>query len=141
MKKILFVAAVLALGFTTAQAQYDPRYDNRNDRHENDRDYNRSNRDYEPGRGRNSDIDRLQRQVREDISIGIRRGTLNSREASALMHQYDRIEGMQRKFSSRGRLSNRETRILTGELERLMADTNRMSSRRGDNWARGRNRY
>lgn len=136
MKKILFAAAIFVLGFTSVQAQYDSRYDNRSNRHNNDRyGYN------QPGDGRNSDINRLQRSVREEISVGIRRGTLNAREASALMHQYDRIEVMQRKFSSRGRLSNREERILRGELQNLMTDTQRLSSRRHDNWARGRNRY
>lgn len=136
MKKILFAAAIFVLGFTSVQAQYDSRYDNRSNRHNNDRyGYN------QPGDGRNSDINRLQRSVREEISVGIRRGTLTAREASALMHQYDRIEVMQRKFSSRGRLSNREERILRGELQNLMTDTQRLSSRRHDNWARGRNRY
>ena len=136
MKKILFTAAIFVLGFTSVQAQYDSRYDNRSNRHNNDRyGYN------QPGDGRNSDINRLQRSVREEISVGIRRGTLNAREASALMYQYDRIEVMQRKFSSRGRLSNREERILRGELQNLMTDTQRLSSRRHDNWARGRNRY
>lgn len=136
MKKILFAAAFLAFGFTTAQAQYDSRYDNRGGRYDN-----RSNRHPGPDDERNFDINMLQRQVREEISVGIRRGTLNSREASGLMHRYDRIEIMQRKFNSRGRLSHRETRILREDLERLMVDTRRMSSHRNDSWARGRNRY
>ena len=141
MKKILFAVAVLALGFTSAQAQYDSRYDNRNDRHDNDRYDNRSREYSRPGDDGNFDINRLQRQVREEISVGIRRGTLNSRESSVLMREYDRIEIMQRRFSSHGRLSNREERILRNELQGLMADTQRLSSRRSDNWARGRNRY
>jgi hypothetical protein len=139
MKKILFAVAVLALGFTNAEAQYNSRHNNRDDRRDQGR-YDDRNYGY-PGDDKNYDINRLQRQVREEISIGIRRGTLSSRESSALMHRYDRIEGMQRKFGSRGRLSNREARILRGELGQLMAETQRLSSRRGDNWARGRNRY
>jgi hypothetical protein len=135
MKKILFAAAILVLGFTNANAQYNSRYDHRDDRRYDDRGYGHRDND------RNYDINRLQREVREQISVGIRRGTLSSREASALMNRYDRIEIMQRKFNSRGRLSNREVRILRGELDQLMAETHRLSSRRGDNWARGRNRY
>jgi hypothetical protein len=135
MKKILFAAAILALGFTTAQAQYDSRYDNRNDRRDRHDNYGYGNSEG------NFEVNRLQRQVRDEISVGIRRGTLNGRESSMLLHEYDRIEIMQRKFNSRGRLSNREERILRNELERLMADTQRLSSRRNDNWARGRNRF
>jgi hypothetical protein len=135
MKKILFAAAFIVLGFTNANAQYNSRYDHRDDRRYDNRGYSHRDND------RNYDINRLQREVREQISVGIRRGTLSSREASALMNRYDRIEMMQRKFNSRGRLSNREVRILRGELDQLMAETHRLSSRRGDSWARGRNRY
>ena len=139
MKKIFFAAAILALSFTGASAQY---HSDDRDRYDN-RDYNnrdRYNNDYR--QDRTSDIGYLQREVRQEISAGIQRGTLNSREANALMSQYERIEAMERKFSHRGRLSPRESRILREDLERLMADARRMSSRRGDHWARDRrNRY
>jgi len=138
MKKILFVAAIFALGFSSANAQYGPRddrYDNRGNnypQHQNDR-----NSD-----GRDSEINYLQREARQRIDAGIRRRALSPREADILMHEYRRIEVMERKFSHRGRLSSKESRILRSELERLLADTHRMSDRRGgDNWARGRNRY
>ncbi|KAA6439454.1 hypothetical protein FEM33_14445 [Dyadobacter flavalbus] len=133
MKKIFVAAVMFALSFTGASAQYpyNDRYDHRD---YNNRD--RYNQDYR--HDRSSEIGYLQREVRQEISTGIQRGTLNSREASALMNQYERIEAMERKFSHRGRLSPRETRILREDLERLMADTRRMSSRRGDHWARDR---
>lgn len=135
MKKILFAAAFIAFGFTSASAQYYGQG--------RDRDYNRGDvyrdgpRDY-----RGSMVNDLQRQARQQIAVGIERGTLNPREASALMHEYERIEARERKFSHRGRLSPREERILMQDLERLMADTRSMSSRRNDNWARNpRGRY
>lgn len=126
MKKILFAAAVLALGFTSASAQYGPRYDSR------DR-YDHSDRSRH-----GNDINYMQRQARQQIAQGVQRGTLNSREANALMSQYERIEARERKYSHRGRLSPREARIIRQDLERLMADTQRLSSRRGDGWARER---
>jgi len=139
MKKIFFAAAVLALSFTGASAQYQH---NDRDRYDN-RDYDnrdRYNNDYR--NDRSSEISYLQREARQEISKGIQRGTLDSREANVLMSQYDRIEAMERKFSHRGRLSPRETRMLRQDLERLMADTRRMSNRRGEHWARDRrNRY
>jgi Spy/CpxP family protein refolding chaperone len=133
MKKILFAAAMIALGFTSASAQYGPRQD---DRYRGDR--------YDNGYHHQpmSDINYLQREARQKIADGIQRGTLSSREANALMAQYERIEARERKFSHRGRLSPREARILRQDLERLMADTRKLSSRRGDHWARDRrNRY
>lgn len=130
MRKILFVAAMLTLGFVNANAQYGPRYDHRDDR--------RDDRHHGQVDDRNYDINRMQREVREDISFGMRRGTLNPRESSMLMREYDRIEAMQRKFSHRGRLSNREARILRSELQRLSADTHRLTNNRNGNWARGR---
>ena len=132
MKKILFAAAILALGFSEASAQYGPRYDSRDrDRYENDH-----------RNGRTSEVNHLQREARQQIATGIQRGTLSSREASVLMDQYERIEARERKFSHRGRLSPRESRMLQNDLERLMAETRRLSSRRGDSWARERrNRY
>lgn len=132
MKKILFVAAVLALGFSNANAQYDSRYDHHD---------NRENHYPEYGRGGDSEINYLQREARQRIDSGIRRRAISPREADVLLHEYRRIEAMERKFSRRGRLSNRESRILRSELERLMADTNRMGNRRGDHWARERGRY
>lgn len=142
MKKIFFAAAILAFSFTGAYAQYphNDRYDNRD---YDNREYNNRDR-YNDNYRQNgsSEIGYLQREVRQEISKGIQRGTLNSREANGLMSQYERIEAMERKFSHRGRLSPRESRILREDLERLMADTRRMSSRRGDHWARDRrNRY
>lgn len=131
MRKILFVAAIIALGFTTANAQYGPR----DDRYRND-DY-RDRREYRDNR--NSDIDYMQREARQQINDAIRSRSLSQREAHMLMREYDRIEARQRNFSHRGRLSNREERILRDDLRRLMADTHRLS-RRGDGWAR-RGRY
>jgi hypothetical protein len=125
MKKILFAAVVLALGFTNASAQYGPRY--------NDRD------DYRDGRNHNrtSDINYLQREARQHIADGVQWGTLTSREANALMNQYERIEAKERRFSHRGRLSPREERILREDLRQLMSDTRRLSNHK-DRWARDR---
>lgn len=131
MKKIFF-AAMLALGFTSAFAQYGatPRSE-RGDRRHNE---------YRHRSG--SEINYLQREARQQIAVGINRGTLSRREANMLMNRYERIEARERDFSHRGRLSPRETRILREDLERLMADTRRMSDRRGDGWARdNRGRY
>jgi hypothetical protein len=136
MKKILFAATILAFGFTTASAQYGSRYDDRDRNHGEYRD-----RDGHRG-GRMSDINFLQREARQQIAAGVQRGTLTSREASALMNEYDRIEARERRYSHRGRVSPREARVLREDLERLMANTRRMSDRRGDHWARDRrNRY
>ncbi|WAC12794.1 hypothetical protein [Dyadobacter pollutisoli] len=136
MKKILFAAAILALGFTSASAQYDSRYNDRDRSHNEYRDH-----DGHRG-GRMSDINFLQREARQQIAAGVQRGTLTSREANALMNEYDRIEARERRYSHRGRVSPREARVLREDLERLMANTRRMSDRRGDHWARDRrNRY
>ena len=139
MKKILFAAAFIAFGFTSASAQYNGR-----DR-DYDRDYNRNHGEVYRNNPRDSRgylVNDLQRDARQQIAIGIDRGTLNPREASALMHEYERIEARERKMSRRG-LSPREERDLIQDLKRLMAETRSMSSRRhGDNWARNpRGRY
>ena len=127
MKKIFF-AAMLALGFTSAFAQYGATpHSERGDRRHNE---------YRQRGG--SEINYLQREARQQIAAGINRGTLSRREANALMNRYERIEARERDFSHRGRLSPREARILREDLERLMADTRRMSDRRGDGWARDR---
>jgi len=144
MKKIFFVAAILALGFSSANAQYNPRDDRRDNnypQYPNQRgDYSNDRDDY--SRGRDSEINYLQREARQRIDAGIQRRALSPREADVLLHEYRRIEAMERNFSHRGRLSNKETRILRSELQRLMADTHRLSDRRGDNWARQpRGRY
>jgi len=139
MKKIFFVAAILALGFTNADAQYDSRYDRRDNRDNNYPGYSNGRDEY--ARGKDSEINYLQREARQRIDAGIQRRALSPREADLLMREYRRIEGLERQFSHRGRLSNKEARILRSELERLMVDTRRMSDRRGDNWARERGRY
>ncbi|SEI75681.1 hypothetical protein SAMN04487995_2049 [Dyadobacter koreensis] len=131
MKKILFVAAILAFGFTNASAQYG--YDRgRGDVYRNS-----------PREQRDFGVNSLQREARQQIAAGIQRGTLNSREAAILMNEYDRIADRERRYSSHGRLSPKEARKLTNDLERLMAETRQMSHRRGgDNWARSpRGRY
>ena len=125
MKKILFAVALLALAFTNASAQYSSTEHS-----------DRGRRHTEYRRGGGSDINYLQREARQQIAAGINRGTLSSREANALMNRYERIEAREQAFSRRGRLSGRETRILREDLQRLMADTRRMSDRRGDGWAR-----
>ncbi|SEJ48452.1 hypothetical protein SAMN05216327_11189 [Dyadobacter sp. SG02] len=124
MKKILFAAVVLALGFTNASAQYGPRYDYRNGaNHE-----------------RMSDINRLQREARQNIANGVQWGTLTSREANMLMNRYENIQDKERQFARHGRLSNREERILRNDLHELMSDTRRLSRDR-DRWSRdGRQR-
>lgn len=127
MKKILFAAVVLALGFTNASAQYGPRYD---------RDH------YHDGysRERMSDINRLQREARQNIANGVQWGTLTSREANMLMNRYENIEDKERHFARHGRLSHREERILRNDLHELMSDTRRLSRDR-DRWSRdGRHR-
>jgi len=131
MKKILFAAVVLALGFTNASAQYGPRPDYRDDHRDG---YSRE---------RGSDINRMQREARQHIANGVQWGTLTSREANALMNQYERIEAKERKFARHGRLSPREERILREDLLQLMSDTRRLGNDR-DRWARdrhGRGRY
>lgn len=125
MKKILFAAVVLALGFTNASAQYGPRYNSRDGYHDG----------YE--RGRMSDINRLQREARQNIASGVQWGTLSSREANMLMNRYEGIEAKERKFSRHGRLSAREERILRDDLRELLSDTRRLTSDR-DRWARDR---
>ena len=128
MKKIFFAVAFIALGFTNASAQYGATpHSERGDR-----------RHQEYRQGGRSEIEYLQREARQQISAGINRGTISRREANALLDRYERIEARERDYTRRGRLSNRETRILREDLQRLMADTRRMSDRRGDGWARDR---
>lgn len=128
MKKILFAAVVLALGFTNASAQYGPRYDYRDGYHDG------------ASRERMSDINRLQREARQNIANGVQWGTLTSREANMLMNRYENIEDKERHFARRGHLSNREERILRNDLHELMSDTRRLSRDR-DRWSRdGRHR-
>jgi hypothetical protein len=136
MKKIFLVATLLVFGFTAANAQYGPRddryrYDNRDNRDERGSHDNR-------GRGHsiNSEINYLQREAREKIAVGIRSRQLSRREAGMLTNRYERIEMKEREFSHRGRLSNRETKVLRNDLKQLIADTHRMT-RRNDGWARG----
>jgi Spy/CpxP family protein refolding chaperone len=127
MKKIFFAVAFIALGFTSASAQYGSTPHSSRDRYRG-----------EERHGGSSEINYLQREARQQITAGINRGTLSRREAHALMNRYERIEAKERDYTHRGRLSQRETRILREDLERLMADTHRMSNRRGDGWARDR---
>jgi chromatin segregation and condensation protein Rec8/ScpA/Scc1 (kleisin family) len=134
MKKILFAAAVLFLGYTNANAQYRP------DRNRNQDSYQQGYDEYDRSRDRARDINYMQREAKEQIARGIHSGRLSPREASVLMREYDKIADMERRFTRRGHLSNKERRILTSDLERLMAQTNQMSSRRGDNWARDHRR-
>jgi hypothetical protein len=128
MKKIFFAIVMFSLGIVSVQAQYGPRPNHGpvyNDRY--DRDANR-------------DVHVLKRQAREQIAEGIRRGTLNSREANSLMKQYDRLDHRAAKLTDRrGRISERDARALRDDLHRLMADTRRMSDHRSDRWANGRN--
>ncbi|WP_215238843.1 hypothetical protein [Dyadobacter helix] len=136
MKKILFAAAVLFLGYTSANAQYHS--DRNRDRDSYQPDYD----EYDRSRDRARDINYMQREAKEQIARGMHSGKLSPREASVLMREYDKIADMEHRFSRRGHLSNKERRILTSDLERLMAKTYQMSSRRGDNWARDyRRRY
>lgn len=133
MKKIFLIATLLVFGFTAANAQYGPRddryrHDNRNDRHD-DRDRGR-------GYSSNSEINYLQREAREKIAFGIRSRQLTRREANMLTNRYERIEMKEREFSHRGRLSNRETKILRNDLRQLISETHRLT-RRNDGWARG----
>jgi hypothetical protein len=134
MKKIFLIATLLVFGFTAANAQYGPRddryrHDNRNDRYE-DRD------DRGRGHSSNSEINYLQREAREKIAFGIRSRQLTRREANMLTNRYERIEMKEREFSHRGRLSNRETKILRNDLRQLISETHRLT-RRNDGWARG----
>lgn len=123
MKKILVAAAVAVFSFNAAFAQYGPR-DHRPDHYE-----------YRGGRG--NDIDFLQREARQQISEGSRRGLLTPRESRALMSRYDFIRAKEHKFSRHGRLSPKEARILRSDLENLLSDTRRLT-RNGDHWARER---
>lgn len=125
MKRFLSVAVVVFFGLSTAFAQYSP------DRYNDRRGGPRYHDDYDYGRGRGN-VDALQREARESINRGIRSGQLSRRESHMLMKQYDRIAHQERKFSSHGRLSGREVRILTADLDRLIAETHRLSGRRGD---------
>ncbi|PWJ58352.1 hypothetical protein CLV98_104211 [Dyadobacter jejuensis] len=135
MKKILIVAILFAFGLTSVQAQNYPQYDR----------YSSYNDPYHKKNDRRStEIDRLQFEVKKGIETGVRRRALSPREASHLQNEYRRIAALERKYSNRGRLSNRETRILKDKLLRLMADTQRLSkdyrnSRAGGQY--GRSRY
>jgi hypothetical protein len=131
MKKIFFAIVMFSLGIVSVQAQYGPR-PNHNSGY-NDR-YDRNNRDI------NRNVFVLKKQAREQIAEGIRRGSLNSREANSLMKQYDKIDHRAAKLTDRrGRISERDARALRDDLHRLMADTRRLTDHHSDRWANGRN--
>tara|TARA_R110002124_G_scaffold186713_3_gene354155 strand:+ start:382 stop:798 length:417 start_codon:yes stop_codon:yes gene_type:complete len=135
MKKLLFASALFLIGFTTAQAQYDYR-NGRNDHYKQD-----NHRQVDKN---TAQIEYLQHEARQRIDAGIHRRQLSPRDADRLMADYRRIEGLQRKFSNRGRLSNKETRLLKDQLSRLIVTTRRMSepqrNHRADDRYRGNNR-
>lgn len=131
MKRFLSVAVVMFLGLSSVYAQYSP------DRYNDRRGGPRYHDGYDHGGGRGRNVNALQREARETIDRGIRSGRLSRRESHMLMKQYERIAHQERKFSSHGRLSGREMRILTADLDRLIAQAHALSRRRGDGWARG----
>ncbi|WP_025762146.1 hypothetical protein [Dyadobacter tibetensis] len=143
MKKFLLVAALFAFSLGSVHAQYPNRHDY-GDHHRYDRpDYgpDRNSRNYNK---KNQEVDHLQRDVRRQIEVGINRRTLTTREASRLKQEYGRIAALEQKFSHRGRLSNREVRILKDQLHKLMADTQRLNRNYRDHRAgqyRGHNQY
>ncbi|MBU1822146.1 MAG: hypothetical protein KKG00_11645 [Bacteroidetes bacterium] len=65
-------------------------------------------------------INDLQREARGRIADGIARGTLTSQEAIRLLNEYERINVKERRSLSNGRLTNRETREITRDLENLI---------------------
>jgi hypothetical protein len=96
MKKILFAAAILAFGFTSASAQYDSRYD---DRDRNNSEYHDRYRDGHRG-GHDMTLTFCKKKPVSKLQPVCRRGTLSSREANALMNEYDRIEARERPVQS-----------------------------------------
>ena len=135
MKKILLVATLFVFGFTAVHAQHGPRDDRY--RYDHRDDYRRpDNRDDRGRYSTNSEINYLQREAREKIAFGIRSRQLSRREAGMLTNRYERIEMKEREFSHRGRLSNRETKILRNDLRQLISETHRLT-RKNEGWARG----
>lgn len=65
-------------------------------------------------------INDLQREARGRIADGIANGSLTSQEAIRLLNEYERISMKERRSLSNGRLTNRETREITQDLQNLM---------------------
>lgn len=106
MKKILAIAAIIALGTTGVFAQY-------------------GNRPGNPGprpaveRGRVYSINDKQREVRQKIEFGAAKGFLSNREAKRLFKDLNRIEDREQHLRMRGRLGAVETREIMRDLQIL----------------------
>jgi hypothetical protein len=65
-------------------------------------------------------INDLQREARGRIADGIANGLLTTREAIHLLNEYERISIKERRSLSNGRLTNRETREISQDLQNLI---------------------
>lgn len=77
-------------------------------------------------------INDLQREARGRIADGIGRGTLTTQEAIRLLNEYERISIRERRSLSNGRLTTRETREITEDLQNLMRG---IRYEKMDNWS------
>ena len=123
MKKLFFLILMAATCVgTAASAQYAStnRYDNNwNSKYGHNDRYERGSDRYRNTRTDNSMINALQREVREDIADGIVRGTINSREAQRLLSIAEQIEIKEDRFTRNGRLTDRESNEIKGDLREL----------------------
>ncbi len=129
MKNKITLAALLVAFSTSAFAQGSGNYDN--DGRDNDRhNTHRTNRTFDhrtdaarlPANDRReaARINDLQRETRTRIADGIAQGTLTSREAIRLLNEFENINNKERRYLANRDLSNRETRELTRDLEKLI---------------------
>ncbi len=128
MKKTITAAAFLLFIATGSFAQgygkngY-PEKGNYDDRRYNNGRYDTGRNDTRlPDRDRQEAllINDLQREARGRIADGIANGSLTSQEAIRLLSEYERISVKERRSVSNGRLTSRETREITQDLQNLV---------------------
>lgn len=149
MRKLFLVAAMIAVAIS-AEAQYGRRGDDSwwregNYEHQRDRRYD-DHRGY--GKRYDNPIDEMQRDLRREIEVGIRRGSITRYESKRLYRELDQIERREDRYFDDGFLSKREFNDLARDLTQLNRevrqqkrddDRNAPRSRYDDRY--GRNRY
>lgn len=126
MRKLFLMAAMIAVAIS-AEAQYGRRSDN-NWKNDGDYEHHRDRRyDDRRGYGKRYDnpIDEMQRDIRREIEVGIRQGTITRSESRRLNRELDQIERREDRYFDDGFLSKREFNDLARDLTQLNREVRR----------------
>lgn len=139
MRKLFLMAAMIAVAIS-AEAQYGRRYDDNwwregNYEHHRDRRYD-DRRGY--GKRYDNPIDEMQRDIRREIEVGIRRGTITRNEARRLNRELDQIERREDRYFDDGFMSRREFNDLARDLTQLNREVHRQKRDDDRSYQRGR---